>query len=264
MTITLPTDAKSNLLAAVDEFINTPSRKRSLHDWLQLSGWMCWSLNVFPLLRPALCHVYQKVSGKSNSFATIYINEAVKEDLRWFVDHVRLSNGIFAFHAIDWNPFNEADFTLHCDACPTGMGFWSSSLHLGYFAPVPKDAPKDTIFFWEATCVLAALEWFCDNQRYEFIKDEPTRLTIFTDNSNTYFIFNTLAAKPAYNVLLKRAVDLLIQHKIDLRVLHIAGSDNTVADALSRENFITAYATDPGLDIHIFQPPQCVLGADEQ
>ncbi|KAJ7440692.1 hypothetical protein B0H11DRAFT_1750544 [Mycena galericulata] len=64
MTITLPTDAKSNLLAAVDEFINTPSRKRSLHDWLQLSGWMCWSLNVFPLLRPALCHVYQKASGK--------------------------------------------------------------------------------------------------------------------------------------------------------------------------------------------------------
>ncbi|KAJ6603642.1 hypothetical protein B0H10DRAFT_1747591, partial [Mycena sp. CBHHK59/15] len=112
MTITLPTDAKADLINAVEDFINTPSRKRPLHDWQQLSGWITWSLNVFPLLRPALCHIYVKISDKSNSFATVYLNGTVKEDLMWFLDHVRNSSGIFMFHAIDWNPCTAADFTL--------------------------------------------------------------------------------------------------------------------------------------------------------
>jgi hypothetical protein len=262
MTATLPMAAKADLITAVNDFI--ASRKRTLHDWQQLAGWMSWSLNVFPLLRPALCHVYLKISEKSNTFATVYLNEAVKEDLHWFVDHVQASSGIFAFDALDWNPHTEANFTLLCDACPTGMGFWSSSLKHGFFSRVPTDAPKDTIFFWEATCVLAALEWFCDNQRSKFALGAPLRLSIFTDNLNTFQIFDTLAAKPAYNILLKRAVDLLVLHTIDLRVLHIAGIDNTVADALSRENFIKAYSLVPGLVIDTFEPPRCALGATKK
>ncbi|KAJ7675541.1 hypothetical protein B0H17DRAFT_1207580 [Mycena rosella] len=264
MTITLPTTAKADLIAAVDDFINSPSRKRTLHDWQQLSGWITWSLNVFPLLCPALCHIYAKISEKVNTFAIIYINVAVKQDLFWFIHHVRASPGIFAFHAIDWNPRTEADFSIRCDACPLGMGFWSELLCQGFYSPVPVDAPKDTIFFWEATCVLSALEWFCLAQRKFFPQDRPTRLSIFTDNLNTVQIFSSLAAEPAYNILLKAAVDLLILHHVDLRVLHIPGIENTVADAISRENFIIAYSTVPGLLITQFQPPRCVLGAAQK
>ncbi|KAJ7509724.1 hypothetical protein B0H11DRAFT_1702246 [Mycena galericulata] len=175
MTITLPTSAKADLIAAIDDFINSPSRKRTLHDWQQLSGWITWSLNVFPLLRPALCHVYIKISEKVNAFATIYINVAVKQDLSWFLDHARASSGIFAFHTIDWNPYTESDFILLCDACPLGMGFWNESTRRGFYSSVPTDAPKDTIFFWEATCVLSALEWFCSSQRASLIGDQPAR-----------------------------------------------------------------------------------------
>ncbi|KAJ7928645.1 hypothetical protein B0H13DRAFT_1597274 [Mycena leptocephala] len=144
------------------------------------------------------------------------------------------------------------------------MGFWSKALKLGFFSPVPAKAPKDTIFFWEATCVLSALEWFCDNQRVRFTRKKPTRLTIFTDNLNTYQIFDTLAALPAYNILLMKAVDLLVEHNIDLRVLHIPGTENIVADAISREEYTKAYANAPGLIVSPSQPPRCVLGAAEQ
>ncbi|KAJ6468717.1 hypothetical protein DFH09DRAFT_955414 [Mycena vulgaris] len=264
MTITLPTDAKADLITAIKDFINSPSRKRTLHDWQQLSGWINWSLNVFPLLRPALCHVYRKISEKVNAFATIYINAAVKEDLSWFLHHVDASSGIFAFDAIDWNPHTEANFSILCDACPRGMGFWNEILRRGFYSPVPTVAPKDTIFFWEATCVLAALEWFCLNERVNFVGDRPARLTIFTDNLNTVQIFSSLAAEPAYNTLLKAAVDLLIHHRVDLRVLHIPGTENTVADAISRDNLILAHALVPDLSITPFQPPQCVMGVAQK
>ena len=176
-----------------------------------------------------------KTSEKVNAFALIYINVAVKDHLSWFLNHVQGSLGIFAFHAIDWNPYTDADFMILCDACPLGMGFWSETLSLGFYSPVPVASPKDTIFFWEATCVLSALEWFCSAQREVFSCAKPARLTICTDDMNTVQIFSSLAAEPAYNILLKAAVDLLILHHVDLRVLHIPGVENTVADALSRK-----------------------------
>jgi hypothetical protein len=46
-------------------------------------------------------------------------------------------------------------------------------------------------------------------------------------------MFNTLAIKPLYNVLVKFAVDLLIATDCDLWVLYVSSEENGVADALS-------------------------------
>lgn len=74
---------------------------------------------------------------------------------------------------------------------------------------------------------------------------------------NTVQIFSSLAAELAYNILLKAAVDLLLLHHVDLRVLYVPGVNNTVA-------FILAYSLIPGLEITTFQPPQCVMGAAQK
>jgi hypothetical protein len=112
MTITLPDESKSDLMAAVEEFVKTPRRHRPLHEWQQLSGWISWSLNVFPLLRPALCHVYLKTAEKGNKWGSVYLNNAVKEDLTWFLRHVRQSAGVFLFRTIDWHPLDDLDFEI--------------------------------------------------------------------------------------------------------------------------------------------------------
>jgi hypothetical protein len=82
-----------------------------------------------------------------------------------------------------------------------------------------------------------------------------------TDSLDTVHIFDSLAAGPGYNDLLKAGVDLLIEFGVDLRVIHIAGKENEVADALSRHDFDRAINLVPKLEILVFQPPQCVLGA---
>ncbi|KAF9030107.1 hypothetical protein BDZ89DRAFT_1091661 [Hymenopellis radicata] len=123
LTATLPAEAKADLVEHVRDFALTPRRRRSLHEFEQLAGWMNWALNVYPLFKPALCNLYVKMSGKSRAHATINLNKPLIEELLWFVEHVEASSGMLFFANIDWNPFTEANLTIFCDASLTGMDF---------------------------------------------------------------------------------------------------------------------------------------------
>ncbi|PBK99578.1 hypothetical protein ARMGADRAFT_896209, partial [Armillaria gallica] len=138
------------------------------------------------------------------------------------------------------------------------MGFWVPRIACGFVCPTP-DLPEgdEVIFFFEALCVCAAIHWVADTLSPELRK----RVTILTDNTNTVDIFNSLRASPTYNPILKSAVDMMISHGIDLRVLHIPGSENDVADALSHSQFSRAQELVPRLIILPFRPPHDVLGA---
>jgi hypothetical protein len=63
-----------------------------------------------------------------------------------------------------------------------------------------------------------------------------------------------LKALPDYNCIVKAAVDILMDTQFQLRVLHIAGEVNDVADALSREDFMRALKLSPNLSIQGFEP----------
>ncbi|KAJ7444389.1 hypothetical protein B0H11DRAFT_1747588 [Mycena galericulata] len=130
-----------------------------------------------------------------------------------------------------------------------------------YHSPVPADPPTGTIFFFEALCVVSALRWVCERLRAYLHIGRRLRVTIFTDNQNTVNIFNSLCATPRYNLLLPTAVDDLIKYNVDLRVLHVKGEDNFVADAISRQRFSDATGRAAGLTIQNFIPPRESLGA---
>jgi len=59
---------------------------------------------------------------------------------------------------------------------------------------------------------------------------------------------------PEYNCIIKAAIDILLEGNHDLRVLHIAGDDNAVADVLSRSQFMRALVLQPEIRIRAFQP----------
>lgn len=226
---------------------------------------MNWSFNVFPLFRPALSNVYAKMKGKNQPHATITVNKSVREDLLWFAEHVEISSGMLFFANIDWNPLTGTDLMIYCDACLEGMGFWIPAFSLGFYAPVTGDSMRDHIFYWEALCVLSALDWFACNEVVGMSTPErPARLTILTDNSNTVDMFDSLGARPAYNEILRLSVDIRVSSHIDLRVLHVPGKDNNVADAISRNAFDAAKLFAPGLAIGTFEPPLVKPGASQE
>jgi hypothetical protein len=271
LSFALADDAKERLVA---EFLwwCKPGRKEKLRRWYQMGGWVNWALNVYPRLRPALNNFYPKLKGRRDSTALVWVNNSIRDDFSWAIKILNNSSGIRLLKSVYWD-FGDASLTIYCDACPEGMGFWYPSLNIAFYSPTPYYENPDLIFYFEALCVHSAL--FDAHRRTPPI--DSGRFLIYTDNSNTVDIFSTLRAKPPYNHLLKTAVDILNSGDNDLRVLHVPGVDNAVADAISRADFSRALSLVPNLNISTFdpwswapnedgsltfQPPRGTLGAD--
>lgn len=73
-------------------------------------------------------------------------------------------------------------------------------------------------------------------------------------------MFDTLRATKGYNDIIFRAIETMLDCKIDVCVFHIVGADNIIADALSCLAFLTATQHCPNLIIRSFKPPSCELG----
>ena len=247
MTVAMPDTSRSDLLSAIRSFAQ-PGQRRTLRDFQRLAGWMNWALNVYPRLRPGLSLMYDKMSGKTDPFRMIWVSVSLCRELHWFANHVSKSSGIFMLESVEWD-ISTADITLFCDACPLGLAFWCPQYQCGFQYLIDPSTDED-IWFLEALAVLSALCW-----ALTVAPHRPRRVVIFTDNTNTVDMFNSLRANPDHNPILLTAIDLLLLHDVDLRVMHIAGEMNSVADHLSRFNNAGAMALAPYLQIYPFIPP---------
>ena len=257
MLVSMDEEDRTKLLQRVSEFIAVApgGTRRTLREFQQLAGWVNWSFNVFPLLKPALSNIYAKIGGKSQMHAKIFVSKAVVNDLTWFLSHVRLSTSVYLFEDVDWEA-ERADVIAYSDACMSSLGFFFPQSKEGFQCLVPQNPPKDSIFYFEALAVVSVVE------AVTRLPSIPTRLLVFSDNTNTVNIFHTLRSLPLYNDLLKFTVSLLIKHNISLRVVYVPGVDNVVADSLSRFENTKAVAACPDLSISSFQPPRLAMGQD--
>ena len=258
MCVTMDDEDRNNLLKRVQEFIAVApgGTRRTLREFQELAGWINWSFNVYPLLKPALSNVYDKMSGKTEPHAKIFVNKGVIRDLIWFVTEVQVSSGVYLFEDVDWLA-EDAEVTAIGDACLSGMGFYFENSREGFQSILPTDASNHTIFYYEALVVVSIVN------TVSHMPNIPSKLLVLSDNKNTVDIFQSLRCKPPYNDLLKFTVSLLLKHHISLRVVHVPGIDNIVADALSRFENKRALAACQGLKISTFQPPRLTMGQGE-
>ncbi|KAJ3490946.1 hypothetical protein NLJ89_g11390 [Agrocybe chaxingu] len=261
MTLTLSEAAHEDLVKELHLWGSRLTGKSNgafpVRRWQSLAGWANWAFNAYPLLRPCLNNVYPKLQGKWAPHQNVWVNNSIREDLNWAADRIENSTGVHLMRSRAWDP-SLADVTIFCDACMDGMGFWFPDHRVRYYSPVPSTVPTNIIFYYEALCVAAALH--CAH----LTSPDGSRIVIYTDNSNTVDIFNTLCARPDYNPILCFAVDILLDGEHDLCVLHVAGDQNVVADALSCQDFGCAIKSIPDLKILDFQPPHLLLGANKK
>ena len=175
-------------------------------------------------------------------------------------DHLLHSDGIYFLRSVSWSYDDLSPSVLHvyCDASPFAMGFWYPSLAQGFQAQAHHIFAQQggSIFFYlEALCVCAAIL----DAAPHLLPDQ--RLAVHTDNINTVQLFNSLSALPAFNWMLIQVVDRVLRQGIDLRVFHVPGVHNEIADAVSHLQNDLLTALHPELVIFAFQPPRPALGA---
>jgi hypothetical protein len=254
MTVTMSESKKTDLVDACTAFTVRGARK-TLREFQRLQGWINWALNVFPHLRPALCESYHKISGKVRPNAPIRVNNTMRQELLWFIERVKASDGIHMLKSVEWSPYDRMASTLigFSDASGVGMGVWFPGEYAGFQCRLPTDGPRDLIFFYEALAVYSAFrlgaKYGCD------------RMAIYSDNTNTVDMFSSLRAQPTYNSILMASVDFALSTSISTKVYFIPGSQNVIADHLSRFQNREALQLAPKLRIQVFQPPRDAMGA---
>ena len=114
--------------------------------------------------------------------------------------------------------------------------------------------PTDAIFFFKALAICCVI-----HLATQFT--HVTQLLIAMDNTNTFNMFASFRAQPIYNPILMLAIDVLLEHELDLCIFYLPGPENFVADALShyQNELVTKLVS--GLHIKTFTPPQNALGA---
>ncbi|KAJ6630729.1 hypothetical protein B0H10DRAFT_2160138 [Mycena sp. CBHHK59/15] len=119
---------QNRLIAGVEEFccIQAGSRRHPLRKFEQLAGWINWMLNMNPLLKPGLRHVYDKMKGKTDSDAPIFVNKGVISYL------------------LNWEP-KDANITVYCDTSLFGLGFYFPLLGVGFQSKPLTNTPQDKI-----------------------------------------------------------------------------------------------------------------------
>ena len=79
-----------------------------------------------------------------------------------------------------------------------------------------------------------------------------------------YSISVTLHALPSHNPLLISSINARSCTSLDVRVCHVPGEKNIIADAILHHNFELATQLIPNLAIYPFTPPQDALGEPSQ
>lgn len=256
MTVTMDFDARKELVEQIRTFA-VAGKKRTLKEFQRIAGYVNWALNVFPLLKPGLSAVYAKTAGKEHDLATIRVNSVVVFELSWVAHRIEFSSGVHLLKSVEWDP-RHADsgaVSVFTDASAHGMAFYIPSLNSAFQCRLPSNASDEHIFFFEALAVCSVFHFVASS-----LKAPPQRLVIFSDNSNTVDIFNSLHAIAPYNRLLISAMNVVLDHDIDFRVLHVRGVDNPIADAVSRFKNDLAVSLCAGLVIRPFEPPRDALG----
>ncbi|KDQ18910.1 hypothetical protein BOTBODRAFT_28385 [Botryobasidium botryosum FD-172 SS1] len=248
MTITIPLASKQEIVALVTAFIDvSQSRMRSVEEWKKVVARLNWGLTVEPLLRPALQSSHSKLSGKTNPKELLELDDDVVSDLKWIADMFAFSTGINIMDEKDWRP-ETADLIMFCDATLYGLGYWSQTDRLGFYAEIPRNIPNFGATYNECHAVVSALEWA--SRRF----NRPHRVLIWTDSMNVVTMFDKLKALQGCNDLLFAAVKILIRSNISLRIFHLPREENVVADALSRGALDEVHSIHPSLKLSMFRP----------
>jgi len=270
LTVTLPSSSVAIFAARARRFLDTSQphgRAPPLREWQSLIGHTSWALTVLPFARPHLTPLNAKLrfgSGapKVLAHAGVHTNKEVIAGLQAIIRALEEDEPLSLLDQglTEWGE-KDADVVVYTDACleakgggGSGLGFcymWNGRLFSHYSRPGVR---YQKIQFAETFTVAAAIR-----QILRARLPNLRRLLVRTDSAAAVYAYDGGSADNTrflpLRCLVLESFKLLQAANVDLRVLHVSGIDNDLADELSRgllptlqRNFHHLYNFDPPIE----------------
>ncbi|GAA5922469.1 hypothetical protein JCM1841_004921 [Sporobolomyces salmonicolor] len=192
LTVSLPEAARQAFHAFINDFLST--QKQPLVAFQRAAGYGNWVCTTLPFAKFALGSLYDKMRGKTRRAGSIWLNEAVRRDLRWLGQELASSPPLDLLDpALEPWGFDEADLVIFTDAClrsndpsSSGLGFWYSSVPLeqrvAFFSRISP--PLKDIILAEALAVHSAIATALDRRLVH------SRLLVCTDSAASVYAYD--------------------------------------------------------------------------
>lgn len=234
-TVELTQERRAEIVALIRKFLSLRSAK--LRQVESLVGKLSFAAIVLPGARPFMRSIIDAIGGHDRS-AVVRLSAAFKVDLRTWLRSLDRWNG-----SRRWTLSNRCfDFTS--DASLEGFAYYPSALpsehglpeHLAegvafagsWSSELDCIRSHEHIAYLEALAALHALSLYAP-----FLS--RSLVTLWIDNSACVHIVNRQStSSPKLLAVLRSMYSLATHYGFELRASHIPGSDNVIADALSR------------------------------
>ena len=221
LTLSLPAQKLSDLKDIVTGFLLCKrATKRQLQ---QLAGRLNWACKVVYGGRTFLRRVLDLMNTLSSSASKCRLTLDFHRDMTWWHEFLDIFNGQCDFH--DFRPITD----LQTDACSQAVGaFFQGDW---FYSNLVVDHPSLShlhINFKEALCIVfSAMRWASSWKN--------KTIHVYCDNTAAVAMLNKGTTRdPIMMVYLRQLFWLSATFNFRLKVFHVPGADNVVADHISR------------------------------
>ena len=223
MEVRLPPEKMEGLNVMLRSFkMKKKFQKREL---LSLIGKLSFASKIIPSGRTFLRRLIDLSTSVRKLSHHISLNTCAREDLNWWLSFLPLWNG--KQKILDPNVTLTPDLNLYTDASgQSGFGIYFNGHWIAQ--KWPQNLTQHSIQWKElfpiyVTCFVWAKEF------------EQKRLLFHCDNLAVTNIWNSGSSKcPEIMSLIRKLFFIAAKYNFTINVTHIAGTDNSIADALSR------------------------------
>ena len=221
LTLSLPAKKLGDLRDVLLSFQSrTRASKRQLQ---QLAGRLNWACKVIYGGRTFLRRILDLMGSLQKQSSKCMLSEEFFKDLAWWLDFLEVFNGQCSFH--DTRPVTN----IHTDACSSGIGavFENDWFYSNLWVDAPALAGLH-INYKEALCIVFALERWAP-----YLSNKVVH--IHCDNTAAVGMLNKGSSRnPLMMTYLRRLFWCSAIYNFRLKVFHVPGAQNVVADHVSR------------------------------
>ncbi len=223
--VSLPKEKIDRIILVASTLIN--SQCCCKHDLLSLLGHLNFAMRIIPQGRPFISHLHLLASSAHALEDLISLSLECRDELRLWIMFLKQWNGLSLFHNnLVSSPI---DINLFTDAAPS-IGFGGFYQGRWFAAPWPaqlRDLPQSSALFELYPLVVAAFLW--GNEW------SSKCILVHCDNEAVIQCVNKgRSHSPALTPFLRRLKWISACDQFVIVAKHVAGSENQIADSLSR------------------------------